>query len=347
MTMKAICKTKPGPGAEWTTVDDIKLKPDELLVKVHRASICGSDLPIYNWNAWAPKRFKTPSVFGHEFCGTVVEVGAGTRDFAKGDFVSVESHIFCGLCYQCRNGQRHVCKDVKIIGVDSPGGFSEYAAVPGRCAWKHKDDTLKDIGCLMEPFGNAVYSVLVEDVAIKSVLVMGCGPQGLFSIAVAKASGADPIVAVEGSKFRAELARQMGATDVIDPAEINSLDHALKAGGVPDGYDVVVEMSGATTAIELALKAVRMGGRVSAFGIPPRRVELDWANDVIFKGVRVYGIVGRQIFETWYKTDHLLRSGQIDVRPLITHTFPMKEFEKGFATMTSPDRSCGKVLLVP
>jgi threonine 3-dehydrogenase len=199
----------------------------------------------------------------------------------------------------------------------------------------------------MEPFGNAVYSVLVEDVACRSVLVMGCGPQGLFSIAVAKASGADPIVAVEGSEFRAELARKMGATAVVDPAHANVLSEVLRAGKAPDGYDVVVEMSGAPTAISLALKAVRSGGRVTAFGIPSKKVELDWANDVIFKGVRIHGIVGRQIFETWYKTDHLLRSGAVDVRPVITHTFPLEDYAQGFAAMTSPDKRCGKVLFVP
>jgi threonine 3-dehydrogenase len=347
MSMKALTKRKPGPGADYGPVDDLRLNGDQLLIKVYRASICGSDLPIYNWYSWAPERFKTPSTFGHEFCGTVTEVGKDARDFKVGDFVSVESHIFCGLCYQCRNGQRHVCREMKIIGVDGPGGFGEYAAVPARCAWKHKDDALKDIGSLMEPFGNAVYSVLVEEVACKSVLVMGCGPQGLFSIAVAKAGGADPIVAVEGSEFRADLARQMGATAVVDPARHNVLSEILKAGGVKDGYDVVVEMSGAPAAINLALKAVRSGGRVTAFGIPPGKIEIDWANDVIFKGVRIHGIVGRQIFETWYKTDHLLRSGAVDVRPLITHTFPLADYEKGFAAMTSPDKKCGKVLFVP
>jgi threonine 3-dehydrogenase len=345
--MKALRKVKPGPGAEFGKVDNLKLKNDEILLKVYRASICGSDLPIYNWTSWAPDRFKVPSTFGHEFCGNVEEAGKSTRDFKKGDFVSVESHIYCGLCYQCRNGQRHVCRQMKIIGVDGPGGFAEYAVVPARCAWKHKDDTLKDLGSLMEPFGNAVYSVLVEDVSCKSVLVMGCGPQGLFSIAVAKASGADPIVAVEGSKFRAEIARKMGATAVVDPAKTNVLDAVLKAGKAPDGYDVVVEMSGAAPAIELALKAVRMGGRVTAFGIPSKKIELDWANDIIFKGVRIHGIVGRQIFETWYKTDHLLRSGAVDISPVVTHTFPMKDFARGFAAMTSPDKNCGKVLLVP
>lgn len=345
--MKALHKDRPAPGASFSQVEDVRPKADELLIKVHRASICGSDLPIYQWSSWAPRRVKVPMVFGHEFCGTVVETGASTRDFKPGDFVSVESHIYCGLCYQCRNGQRHVCNDMKIIGVDSQGGFAEYAAVPARCAWKHQDDKLKDLGSLMEPLGNAVYSVLVEEVSCRSVLVLGCGPQGLFSIAVAKASGADPIVAVEGSSFRAELARKMGAREVVDPGKPDLLDRVLKAGPAPHGYDVVLEMSGAAPAIELGLKAVKNGGRLTAFGIPSQRVELDWANDVIFKGVRIYGIVGRQVFETWYKTDSLLRSGAVDAAAVITHTFPMKDYEKAFAVMTSPDKSCGKVLLVP
>lgn len=340
--MKALLKKTPSPGAVYEATASLGIKPDEVLIKVHRASICGSDLPIYKWESWAPERFKTPSTFGHEFCGTVVEVGASARDFAKGDFVSVESHIFCGLCYQCQNGQRHVCREMKIIGVDGPGGFGEYAAVPARCAWKHTDDSLKDLGSLFEPFGNAVYSVLVEPVAAKSVLVMGCGPQGLFSIAVAKASGADRIVAVEGSKYRAELALRMGATTVVKPEE-----DAVKAGKVKDGYDVVCEMSGAQPAITNAFKYVRSGGRITAFGIPSKKIELDWANDLIFKGVRVHGIVGREIFETWYKADRLLRSGAVDLRPVVTHTFPLKDFDAGFAAMTSPARECGKVVLVP
>jgi threonine 3-dehydrogenase len=340
--VKALLKKAPGPGAAYEATGDLRIKPDELLIKVHRASICGSDLPIYGWTSWAPARFKTPSTFGHEFCGVVAEVGASARDFKPGDFVSVESHIFCGLCYQCQNGQRHVCREMKIIGVDGPGGFGEYAAVPARCAWKHSDDTLKDLGSLFEPFGNAVYSVLVEPVAARSVLVSGCGPQGLFSIAVAKASGADRIVAVEGSKYRAELARRMGANVVVAPGE-----DPVKAGKVKDGFDVVCEMSGAPAAIAAAFKAVRSGGRITAFGIPPKTIELDWANDLIFKGVRVHGIVGREIFETWYKADRLLRSGAIDLKPVVTHTFPLKDYAAGFAAMTSPDKSCGKVVFVP
>ncbi len=340
--MKALLKKTPAPGAVFEAADDLRIKPDEVLIKVHRASICGSDLPIYAWNSWAPERFKTPSTFGHEFCGTIEEIGASARDFKKGDFVSVESHIFCGLCYQCQNGQRHVCARVKIIGVDGPGGFGEYAAVPARCAWKHSDDSLRDLGSLFEPFGNAVYSVLVEPVAAKSVLVMGCGPQGLFSIAVAKASGAERIVAVEGSRYRAELALRMGATTVVSPDE-----DPIAAGKVKDGYDVVCEMSGAQAAITSAFKCVRSGGRITAFGIPAKKIELDWANDLIFKGVRVHGIVGREIFETWYKADRLLRSGAIDLRPVVTHTFPLKDFAAGFAAMTAPARDCGKVVFIP
>lgn len=342
--MKALLKKTPAPGASYEDIGELRIQADELLIKIHRASICGSDMPIYGWNSWAPERFKTPGTFGHEFCGDVVEVGAGARDFAPGDFVSVESHIFCGLCYQCRNAQRHVCREMKIIGVDGPGGFGEYAAVPARCAWKHKDRALRDLGSLFEPFGNAVYSVLIEPVSTRSVLVMGCGPQGLFSIAVAKASGASPIVAVEGSAYRAELARRMGASAVVEPG---NLDSVLKAGKVNDGYDVVCEMSGAPSAISLAFKAVRSGGRISAFGLPATKVEIDWANDLIFKGVRVHGIVGREIFETWYKADRLLRSGAVDLGPVVTHTFPLKDYEAGFAAMASPDKRCGKVLFVP
>ncbi len=340
--MNALIKKTAAPGAAFEKMADPRIRPDELLIKVHRASICGSDLPIFHWNSWAPGRFKTPSTFGHEFCGVVAEIGSGARDFKIGDFVSVESHIFCGVCYQCRNGQRHVCREMKIIGVDGPGGFGEYAAVPARCAWKHLDGALRDLGSLLEPFGNAGYSVLVEPVAAKSVLVMGCGPQGLFSIAVAKASGADRIVAVEGSRYRAELALRMGAAAVVSPGE-----DPLKAGKVRGGFDVVCEMSGAQAAITSAFKNVRSGGRITAFGIPSKNIEIDWANDLIFKGVRVHGIVGREIFETWHKADRLLRSGAVDLNPVVTHVFPLKDYEAGFAAMTSPDKKCGKVVFVP
>jgi len=347
--MKALVKASPKPGAEFREAPAPAPEPgpDDLLIKVHRASICGSDMPIYGWTSWAPERLKLPLVFGHEFCGTVESAGAAAGDFKKGDFVSVESHIYCGRCEQCVGGQSHVCREMKIMGIDAPGGFAQYAVIPARCAWKHKDESLKDWGSIMEPMGNAVYSVLVEPVAGKTVLVLGAGPQGLFAVAVARASGARTVIAVEGSPFRAELARQMGAKDVINPASANPLDAALKAGGCPGGFDVVVEMSGAAQAILMGLKAARPGGRMTAFGLPSKKIEIDWAADVIFKGLRIHGIVGREVFGTWRMTEALLRSGAVDAGAIITHVYPMRDFAKGFAQMAAADKKCGKVVLVP
>ncbi len=342
--MKAICKTEAGPGAKLSQVDTVRPAADELLVRVRRASICGSDMAIYHWHSWAPSRIRPPFVFGHEFCGEVVEAGASTRDFKKGDFVSVESHIYCGLCIQCRNGQRHVCQNLKIIGVDSPGGFAEYARVPARCAWKHSDASLRDIGSVMEPLGNAVYATLIEEVVGKSMLVLGCGPQGLFAIAVAKASGAKPVIAVEGSAFRRRLAERMGADVVLDPADSSVLDQVLAVSG-PAGVDVTLEMSGSPAAVALGLKCLRNGGRLTAFGIPAGQLSIDWARDIVFKGIRVYGVAGREIFQTWITMERLLKSKSIDIRPVITHRFPIKDFKKGFDAMTSKDRRCGKVIL--
>jgi threonine 3-dehydrogenase len=343
--VKALLKKKPAPGADYTSAPEPELAADEVLVKVHRASICGSDLPIYNWTSWAPGRVKTPMVFGHEFCGEVAAAGKNTRGFQKGDFVSVESHIYCGLCHQCRNGERHVCQNLKIIGVDGPGGFAQYARVPARCAWKHPDRKLADVGSLFEPLGNAVFATLVEEVVGRCVMVTGCGPQGLFAIQVAKASGASPILAVESSPYRRKLALRMGADQVLDPGEKNLLQKIRKIAGDRGGPDVVLEMSGAAPAIQLALEAVRPGGRITAFGIPSKPITMDWERDLIFKGVRVYGILGREIFQTWLKMDKMLRSGQLDLAPVVTHTFPLKDYKKAFEVMTSPERKCGKVLL--
>jgi threonine 3-dehydrogenase len=343
--MLALTKQKAGKGAVLKRVPVPRIAKDELLLKVKRASICGSDLPIYNWNSWAAERLKLPMIFGHEFCGEVVDSGPATRDFKKGDFVSVESHVYCGLCSQCRNGQRHVCRNLKIIGIDSPGGFAEYARVPARCAWKHKDKSLAKVGSIMEPLGNAVYAALVEEIVGQSVLVLGCGPQGLFAIAAAKAGGGKPVIAVEMAPFRRRLAKKMGADVVLDPRAKDVMGKIRKAAGDGDGVDVVLEMSGAAPAIELGLKAVRSGGRVVAFGIPSRRPAVDWANDIIFKGIRVYGIAGREIFNTWSRMDSLLRSKAIKVDSVITHRFPLTQFKKGFQVMNAKSKNCGKVVL--
>ncbi len=255
-TMKAICKTKAAPGAEYIDVEIPTIKSDELLIKIHAASICGSDLPIYHGTGLAGRKMPLPFVFGHELCGEVVQIGDKAKGFEEGDFVSVESHIFCGMCYQCRNDQRHVCANLKILGIDTMGGFAEYAAIPARCAWKHADDSLKDIGSVMEPLGNAVFATLAEDIIGKTVLIVGEGPQGLFATQIAKACGASVVIGVEGSAFRKNLAKKMGADFVFDPAEDKILEKIIAAGQEKSGIDIVIEMSGHPAGIALGLKAV-------------------------------------------------------------------------------------------
>lgn len=345
--MKAICKTKAAPGAEYIDTDIPRIKSDELLIKIHATSICGSDLPIYNFSSWSAKRMPIPFIFGHELCGEVVEIGDKAKGFNKGDFVSVESHIFCGMCYQCRNDQRHVCSNLKILGIDVQGGFAEYAAIPARCAWKHSDDSLKDIGSIMEPLGNAVFATLSEDIIGKSVLISGCGPQGLFATQIAKACGAARVICLETSDYRKKLAQKMGADIILDPREDNTLKRIIDAGGEASGVDIVIEMSGNNGAINTALKAVKPAGKFVAFGLPKEDVTIDYANQIVFKAVRMQGIAGREIFRSWYKMESLLKSKAIDPRPVITHTFKMKDFEKAFAVAGDPKKECGKIILVP
>ncbi len=345
--MKAIVKEKPGFGAKYADIDIPVIKQDELLIKIDHASICGSDVPIYNWTGWAPQRIKPPMVFGHEICGEVIEIGKLAKGFSKGDFVSVESHIFCGLCYQCRNDQRHVCRNVKIIGIDTPGGFSEYAAIAARCAWKHTDNSLKDIGSIMEPFGNAVYATLAEDVVAQNVLICGCGPQGLFAVAIAKASGAKNVIAVDAAKYRLKLAEKMGADCILEAADKDIYNKIMKQCKIQGGMDVAIEMSGNKNAINLSLNVLRPGGRFTAFGLPSKAIELNYANDIVFKGIKIYGIVGREIFKSWYKMESLLKSRSVDPRPVITHRFRFKDYKKAFAVMSSKEKKCGKVLLLP
>ncbi len=345
--MKAICKTKAAPGAEYIDTDIPRIKSDELLIKIHATSICGSDLPIYNFSSWSAKRMPIPFIFGHELCGEVVEIGDKAKGFNKGDFVSVESHIFCGMCYQCRNDQRHVCSNLKILGIDVQGGFAEYAAVPARCAWRHSDDSLKDIGSIMEPLGNAVFATLSEDIIGKSVLISGCGPQGLFATQIAKACGAARVICLETSDYRKKLAHTMGADIILDPREDNTLKRIIDAGGEASGVDIVIEMSGNNAAINTALKAVKPAGKFVAFGLPKEDVTIDYANQIVFKAVRMQGIAGREIFRSWYKMESLLKSKAIDPRPVITHTFKMKDFEKAFAVASDPKKECGKIILVP
>lgn len=344
--MKAIVKTSRARGASYRDAEVPAIAKDELLVRVTAASISPGDLAIHNHSG---PDFATPTlpfIFGEEFCGEVVEIGSQAKGFDKGDFVSVESHVFCGVCGQCRNDQRHICQNLRVIGRDLPGGFAEYAAVPARCAWKHTDDSLKDIGAVMAPFGSAVHAVLDEDLVGRAVVVSGCSPQGLFAAAIAKAGGAKKVVALDPSDYRRRLALKMGADTALNPSEAGCLQRITRLCG-EEGADAVIEMSGGPKAISLGLKALRPGGRFVAFGLPVQDLSLDYAGDIVRRGIRLEGVSGREIFRSWYKMESLLKSGAVDPRPAVTHRFQFKDFKKAFALINSKEKKCGKIVLVP
>jgi threonine 3-dehydrogenase len=342
--MRAIVKAEPKPGAQLRDVAVPQIGLRDVLVRVRVASICGTDLHIYRWDRWSARRIKPPLVFGHEFCGVVERVGEEVTLVRPGDFVSAEMHLACGRCYQCRTGQTHLCLDARIIGIDADGCFAEFVKVPETNIWKIDPAIPADYAAVLDPLGNAVHAVLAGEIAGLSVAVTGCGPIGLFAIAVAKACGAGPIFATEPQAYRRKLAEQMGATLVIDPSLRDPAEPVLAAtGGV--GADVVLEMSGNPKAIRQAFRMLRRGGRISLLGLPSKPLELDLANDVIFKGAVVQGIHGRRVFETWYKMQALLKSGALDLSPLITERIPMTEFERGMELLLSGNAS--KVLMYP
>ena len=344
--MKAIVKTSRAPGAAYRDIEAPGLNKDELLIRVTAASISQGDLAAYNWTDLSFPPQKMPFAFGQEFCGEVVEAGSQAKGFVKGDFISVESHVFCGVCGQCRNDQRHICQYLRVIGRDVPGGFAEYAAVPARCAWKHSDDSLKDIAPLLGPFASSVHAVLAEDVLSKNVLISGCSPQGLFAAAIARAGGARKVVALDPSPFRRKLALKMGACSALDPADKDCLKKAARICG-SGGADAVIEMSGLQDSVALGLKALRPGGRFVAFGLPVKKLSLDYAGDIVRRGIRLEGISGREIFRSWYKMESLLKSGAVDPRPAVTHKFAFKDFRKAFDLINKKEQKCGKVLLLP
>lgn len=343
--MKAIVKTSRARGASYRDAAVPEIAKDELLIRVTAASVSPGDLAIYNSAGVSATAPTLPFVFGREFCGEVVEIGSQAKGFDKGDFISVESHIFCGVCGQCRNDLRHICQNLRIIGRDVPGGFAEYAAVPARCAWKHTDDSLKDIGAIMDPFGSAVHAVLNEDLVGRSVIVSGCAPHGLFAAGIAKAAGAKRVIALDPSPYRRKLALKMGASTAMDPSASDCLARLAKL--CPEGADSVIEMSGGAKAVALGLKALRPGGRFVAFGLPPSDLSLDYAGDIVKRGIRLEGVAGREIFRSWYKMESLLKSGAVDPRPAITHTFAFKDFKKAFDLINSKEQKCGKIILKP
>jgi threonine 3-dehydrogenase len=340
--MKAALKAEAAPGATIALVDIPQIGPRDVLVEVKAASICGTDVHIYAWDAWAQKRIQVPRIFGHEFAGEVVEVGSEVTSLARGDFVAAETHITCGECYQCRTGQGHVCRNVNIIGVDRDGAFAQYIAIPASVAWKTGKEIEHRIASIQEPLGNAVHTVYSGEITNQTVAVIGCGPIGLWAVGLCRLSGASTIFAVEPNRKRLDIAHEMGADILINPRETDPVA-AILAATEGLGVDVVLEMSGSAVAIRQGFHALRNGGRVSMLGLPAQPVELDLANDVIFKGATVMGISGRCLFDTWYRTRSILEHGQIDLQRVITHTLPFEQLAEAMEIMQAGD--CGKIIL--
>ncbi len=345
--MRAIRKSKPEKGLDVVDVPVPTPGPEDVLVYVEAASFCGTDLHIWNWDEWSKRRIKTPLILGHEFCGTIVEIGDKVRNAAVGDYVSAESHVTCGLCYQCRTGQAHMCPKTEILGVDRDGAFANYVVVPEKVIWQNKREKLPpEIATLQEPFGNAVFSTMNQNMSGDSVAVLGCGPIGLFTVGIASAVGAKAVFASDIHQGRLDLATTMGATAGFNPAELGDeiVGEIVKANG-GYGVDIVLEMSGAPSAITTAFRVVRNGGTVILFGIPSRPVEIDVAENMIFKNLTVRALNGRRIFDTWYKTRWLLEDGVVDLRPLISKTIGFDEVNDAMSLLSRGD-AC-KIVLLP
>jgi threonine 3-dehydrogenase len=343
--MWAVRKERAAPGLDLVEVAVPEVGDDEVLVRVEAASICGTDLHIYRWDEWAQRRIRPPLVLGHEFAGTIVETGALVRHAKPGDYVSAESHVTCGVCFNCRTGRAHMCERTQILGVERDGAFAEYVAVPESVIWQNDRATMPpEIATLQEPFGNAVFALAHADLAGRTVGILGCGPVGLFSVAIAHASGAGRILASDTRPFRLGLAERMGAHAVVDATRDGAA--ALIELNEGEHLDIVFEMSGAPEAIATAFESVCHGGRVILFGIPARPVELDIAEALIFKNLDVSAVSGRQVWATWYRTQWLLEHGVVDLRPLITEECALEDFEHAFELLAGGD-ACKIVLRPP
>lgn len=343
-TMRAVVKTAPGPGAEIKEVPVPVCGAGELLLRVLRAGVCGTDLHIHSWDRWSQGRLKPPVTLGHEFVGEIVDLGEGVTEFRLGERVSCESHIVCGHCLACRTGDGHVCENTRILGVDVNGGFAEYVAVPASNAWRAPENVSIEVQGIMEPLGNAVHTAFSGELSGCCIAVTGCGPIGLFAIGVARAAGACQVIASDVAPYRLDLARRMKADAVIDVSKESFTERVADLTG-GRGLDGVLEMSGNPQAMRDGLAALRNGGRLSLLGLPTEPFDLDWNRLLIFKGVTLHGIIGRRMYQTWYQMDNMLRSGRLDVRPAITHVMPMERFEEAISLLRSG--AAGKVVLVP
>ena len=338
--MKALVKAKRDVGLELQDVPFPTIGINDCLIRVEKTGICGTDLHIYNWDAWAQKTIPVPMVVGHEFVGEIVEVGSNVTDFFPGEIVSGEGHVVCGRCRNCLAGRRHLCKDTQGVGVNRTGAFAEYIALPMTNVWHHRPDINRDIASIFDPLGNAVHTALAFECLGEDVLITGAGPIGLMATAVVKHAGARHVVVSDINPFRLDLARKMGASLAFDPRERDMAD-IQKELDMREGFDVGLEMSGSPAALRTMLASMCHGGKIAMLGIPSEQIAIDW-NLVVFNMLTIRGIYGREMYETWYKMTVLLESG-LDISPVITHRFHYTEFEKGFQAMQSG--LSGKVIL--
>jgi threonine 3-dehydrogenase len=343
-TMKALRKMNAGRGLSFESASVPAIGAADVLVRVKTASICGTDLHIYGWDRWSQGRIKPPVTLGHEFCGVVERVGEEVTAVKAGDFVSAEMHVNCGHCHQCRLGEAHICQNLRIIGIDQDGAFAEFVKIPASNIWKLDPAIPEHYGAILDPLGNAVHTVLAGPIAGQTVLVTGCGPIGLMSIAVAKACGSSTVFATETNEKRRAMAKKMGADVVLNPAAEDAVARILaETNGT--GVDALLEMSGNPMAIQQGFKALRAGGRASLLGIPTENVPLDLVNDVIFKGATVQGIYGRRMYGTWVQMTALLKAGRLNLEPLFGEREPLEKFENAFAKLQGG--LAGKILLYP
>jgi threonine 3-dehydrogenase len=339
-TMQALVKEHSGPGLTLKQVPIPQIGINDVLIRVDRTGICGTDVHIYKWDAWAQKTIPVPMVVGHEFVGEIVEVGSNVTDFHPGEVVSGEGHVVCGRCRNCLAGRRHLCKDTKGVGVNRAGAFAEYLSLPMTNVWHHRHDIDRDVASIFDPFGNAVHTALSFPVLGEDVLITGAGPIGIMAAAVVKHAGARYVVITDVNEYRLDLARKMGATVALNVAEGNLADVQQQLG-MKEGFDVGLEMSGNPSAFRELLSNMAHGGKIAMLGIPSEQIAIDW-NLVVFNMLTIKGIYGREMYETWYKMSVMLESG-LDIKPIITHRFHYTEFEQGFAAMLSGQS--GKVVL--
>ncbi|HHV83337.1 MAG TPA: L-threonine 3-dehydrogenase [Tepidanaerobacter syntrophicus] len=343
--MKGIVKEKPEIGAVYRNDLPVpKVKDNEILVEVKATAICGTDMHIYNWEKYAQDRLKLPMVFGHEFAGDIVKVGSMVKNFKVGDRVAGETHIPCNTCYQCQTGNKHICENMKIIGVHTPGSFAEYISIPEDCAWKLDDILSYETGSILEPMGVAVHGVLSGEIGGKTVAIYGCGPIGLMAVGAAAACGASQVFAIDVFEEKLEAAKKMGANIVLKSGQDDVVKTVLDTT-CGRGVDVVLDYSGNSKAIQEGFKILQKGGRFTMVGLPNDPVALDLSESIIYKEAHVNGSTGRLMYKTWWQCSELLKSGKLDIKPVIGGVYPLEDFEKAFEALKNG--APGKMILIP